>query len=154
MGCRGCQVACKQWNQLPAEKTRFDGNYQNPKHLSGKTWTLVNFIEPNDYDQNPRWLFRKQSCFHCAEATCVSVCPTGAAKKRDDGIVFIDQGICAGCKYCVETCPFGTPQFDRKTGTVKKCRMCLDRVGNGLKPACATACPTGALAFKDDPNEA
>ncbi len=149
MGCRACQVACKQWNQLPAEKTRFTGTYQNPPKLSATTWTLVNFIEPEDFDQNPRWLFRKQSCFHCLEATCVNVCPTGAAKKREDGIVHIDQNMCSGCKYCVETCPFLTPHFNEDSGTVTKCRMCLDRVAGGLKPACATACPTGAVSYGD-----
>ena len=144
MGCRGCQVACKQWNQLPAEKTRNTGTYQNPPRLSGKTWTLVSFIEPDDGDV--RWLFRKQQCLHCGEATCLQVCPTGAIK-RQRGIVFIDQDICTGCKYCVETCPFGTPHPNPDTGTAMKCRMCLDRVVNGLKPACVTACSTGALNF-------
>ena len=147
MGCRACQVACKQWNQLPAEKTTFTGSYQNPPNLSGHTWTLVNFVEPDDYDQNPRWLFRKQSCMHCVEPVCVTVCPTGAAKKREDGIVYIDQDVCAGCKYCVESCPFKTPQYDREVGAVRKCRMCMDRVNEGMKPACATACPTGAISF-------
>ncbi len=147
MGCRGCQVACKQWNQLAADKTEFTGTYQNPPRLSGKTWTLVEFIEPADFDKNPRWLFRKRSCLHCTDATCQMVCPTGAIKKRRDGIVHIDQSICTGCKYCVETCPFGTPHPDWDTGTAKKCRMCLDRVADGLKPACATTCPTGAISF-------
>ena len=147
MGCRSCQVACKQWNQLPAEKTRFTGTYQNPPKLSASTWTLVSFVEPEDYNTKARWLFRKQQCLHCEDATCVNVCPTGAARKREDGTVYIDQDICCGCKYCVESCPFMTPHFDRKSGTVKKCRMCLDRVANGLKPACATACPTGAVSY-------
>jgi formate dehydrogenase iron-sulfur subunit len=145
MGCRGCQVACKQWNQLPAEKTRFTGTYQNPPDLSAKTWTLINFIEPED--GNVRWLFRKRQCLHCEQASCVDVCPTGAAKKRDDGIVYIDQDMCAGCKYCAETCPFNTPKYDHHAGTIKKCRMCLDRVTNSLKPACVTACPTGAVSY-------
>jgi len=147
MACRGCQVACKQWNQLPAEKTRFTGTYQNPPRLSAKTWTLVEFIEPEDFNQNPRWLFRKTQCLHCGNPTCVQVCPTGAAKQRADGVVYIDQSICAGCKYCVETCPFGTPHADLVSGTAKKCRMCLDRLDDGLKPACVSACPTGALDF-------
>jgi formate dehydrogenase beta subunit len=145
MACRACQVACKQWNQLPAEKTHFTGTYQNPPRLSAKTWTLINFVEPEEGET--RWLFRKQQCLHCSDATCVNVCPTGAARKREDGIVVIDQDICTGCKYCVESCPFRTPQFDCKTGTVKKCKMCLDRVTNGLEPACAKACPTGAVSY-------
>lgn len=147
MGCRGCQVACKQWNQHKAEKTRFTGTYQNPPRLSGETWTLVQFIEPDDYDSNPRWLFRKQQCLHCTDAVCAKVCPTGAIRKRENGIVYINQGICTGCKACVETCPFHVPKFDHVTGTARKCWLCSDRVENGLKPACATACPTGAVRF-------
>ncbi|MFC1582110.1 4Fe-4S dicluster domain-containing protein [Planctomycetota bacterium] len=147
MGCRACQVACKQWNQLPATKTRQTGTYQNPPALSGDTWTLVNFVEPDDGDV--RWLFRKDACNHCGDPTCVEVCPTGACKKREDGIVFIDQDLCAGCKYCVETCPFNIPHPDHRSGNARKCRMCLDRVDSGLAPACATACPTDAVQFGD-----
>ena len=145
MGCRACQVACKQWNQLPAVKTHFTGSYQNPPTLNASTWTLIQFIEPEDGPV--RWLFRKQQCLHCGDPACVDACPTGAMKKRADGIVFVDQDMCAGCKYCVEVCPFGTPQADHNSGTAKKCRMCIDRVDNGLQPACATACPTGAVKF-------
>jgi len=147
MGCRGCQVACKQWNQHAGEKTSFTGTYQNPPRLSANTWTLIQFIEPEDYNENPRWLFRKQQCHHCVDAPCEQVCPTGAIKKLENGIVYINQNICTGCKYCVEVCPFDIPQFDRDSGTVRKCWMCLDRVKNGLKPACVTACPTGAVSF-------
>lgn len=149
-GCRGCQVACKQWNQLPANETKQKGTYQNPPKLAGNTWTLVHFIEPDTreaFDKNPRWLFRKQQCFHCDDPACLSVCPTGAIQKRDNGIVEINQRICAGCKYCVEVCPFSTPQADHETGTARKCKMCLDRVAEGLEPACAKACPTGAVMF-------
>jgi formate dehydrogenase iron-sulfur subunit len=146
MGCRGCQVACKQWNGLPAEKTKFTGTYQNPPHLSGKTWTLVEFIEPAEGEV--RWLFRKRQCMHCAEATCVNICPTGAAQRDEEtGIVYIDQTICTGCKYCVESCPFGSVKFDHEKGTAQKCRLCIDRVKNNLTPACAQACPTGAITF-------
>lgn len=145
IGCRACQVACKQWNQNAAENTKFTGSYQNPPKLSASTWTLIQFIEP---EGDPiRWLFRKQQCFHCGEPACVAACPTGALKKRPDGIVIIDQKICAGCKYCVQACPFQIPHSDPITGTAKKCRMCIDRVDNGLKPACVTACPTGALLY-------
>ena len=140
-------MACKQWNQNEAEKTKFTGTYQNPARLSAKTWTLVQFIEPHDYDDNPRWLFRKQQCLHYTEAVCAQVCPTGAINKLENGTVYINQGICAGCKACVETCPFHIPKFDRVSGTVKKCWLCRDRVENGLKPACVTACPTGAIKF-------
>jgi formate dehydrogenase iron-sulfur subunit len=153
MGCRGCQVACKQWNQLPATKTKFGGTYQNPPKLSGTTWTMVHFGEPSktrgEFDKNPQWLFRKQQCLHCEDPACVTACPTGALRKQDNGIVYINQDVCAGCKYCVEVCPFETPHPDPNTGTARKCWMCLDRVTNGLQPACATACPTGAVQFGD-----
>jgi len=151
MGCRGCQVACKQWNQLPAEKTEFTGTYQNPPKLSGKTWTLISFneVEGTAPEKPTEWLFRKQQCLHCGTAACLQVCPTGAIKRDENGIVHIDQAICTGCKYCVETCPFGTPHPDSQTGTARKCRMCIDRVSNGMRPACVTACPTGALEFGD-----
>ena len=99
------------------------------------------------FDSDPQWFFRKQQCLHCSDPACVTACPTGALSKLDNGIVYIDQSICAGCKYCVEVCPFSTPHPDHKSGTAKKCRMCLDRVENGLEPACATACPTGAVCF-------
>ena len=144
MGCRACQVACKQWNQLKAVKTEFTGSYENPKHLSGDTWTIVRFIESNN--GGPKWRFRKQQCMHCEDASCVTVCPTGAAQKRPNGIVTIDQKLCAGCKYCVEACPFQTPKVSG-AGTAIKCRFCYDRVENGLQPACVKACATGALYF-------
>ena len=148
MGCRGCQVACKQWNQLRAEKTEFTGTYQNPPRLSGQTWTLITFNEIEGTEPQPvKWLFRKEQCHHCGEATCLQVCPTGAIRKTDEGIVYIDQAVCAGCKYCVETCPFQVPHADHTTGTARKCWMCMDRVQNGMKPACATACTTGAIEF-------
>jgi formate dehydrogenase iron-sulfur subunit len=145
MACRACQVACKQWNQLPAEKTHFTGSYQNPPNLSGKTWTLISFTEPEEGET--RWLFRKLQCLHCTQASCVLVCPTGAAIRRDDGVVVIDQAACTGCKACVESCPFNTPKYDPETGTARKCTFCLDRVENGLEPACAKVCPTGAITY-------
>ena len=120
MGCRGCQVACKQWNQLPAEETKFTGSYQNPPNLTAHTWTLINFVEPEDFDQNPRWLFRKEQCFHCTDASCAQVCPTGAitqltlkekaktqiarAKVRRDACIAWEDG--AVCMVCDEYCPY------------------------------------------------
>ena len=145
MGCRGCQVACKQWNQLKAVKTHFRGTYENPPSLSGQTWTRIRFFESDN--GSPWWRFAKQQCLHCEEASCVNVCPTGAARKLDNGIVVIEQSLCTGCKYCIEACPFQTPKFNEKTGTAIKCRFCYDRVANGIDPACVKACPTGALYF-------
>ncbi len=144
--CRGCQVACKQWNQLPAEKTTNRGSYENPATLSSKTWTKVTFKETSN-DGNPEWLFAKTQCMHCTDATCVRVCPTGAAQKTELGAVIIDQKECTGCRFCVENCPFEVPQYDETTNTAKKCRLCYDRISNGLGPACAKTCPTGAVQF-------
>jgi len=146
IGCRSCQVACKQWNQLPAVTTVFTGTYENPPVLSGKTWTRIHFNEVSE-NGRVRWLFGKGQCMHCTDATCVSVCPTTAARKYEGGFTLIDQSICAGCKNCVESCPFGSIQMDGETGTAKKCTMCYDRILNGLQPACAKACPTGAISF-------
>jgi formate dehydrogenase iron-sulfur subunit len=144
--CRGCQVACKQWNQLPAEKTTNKGSYENPPALTAKTWTKVGFKETGQNGQ-VEWLFAKRQCFHCTDPTCAKVCPTGAVKKTDYGAVVIDEKKCSGCKFCVQNCPFEVPQYDESANTVKKCWLCFDRISNGLDPACAKTCPTGAIQF-------
>ena len=145
--CRGCQVACKQWNDLPAEETHNWGSYQNPKHLSASTWKLVKFNEVGSGDDF-RWLFTPSQCLHCTGASCISVCPTGAAY-RHGAYVLIDQSVCIGCGYCVEACPFGVPHSmpgpdERHKSTARKCTFCIDRVSAGLTPACAKTCPAGA----------
>jgi len=148
--CRGCQVACKQWNDLPAEKTHNWGSYQNPPGLSANTWKLVTFHEVEKDDQ-VKWLFLPMQCLHCTQASCVSVCPTGAARHLGE-FVLIDENQCIGCGYCVQACPFGVPHSipgidDHHKGTARKCIFCIDRVSNGLLPACAKTCPAGAYKF-------
>ncbi len=145
MACRACQVACKEWNDLPAEKTHNWGTYENPPRLSAHTWTRVRFLETTG--SAVEWNFIKQQCMHCTEAPCVANCPTGAMHKVQDNFVVVDQNWCIGCRYCVQSCPYGVPALDPDTGTVKKCTFCVDRVTQGLKPACAKACPTGAISF-------
>ena len=141
MACRGCQVACKQWNGLPAEETKQRGTYENPPELSGTTWIRVEFRE-----RPGEWLFRAHSCMHCTNASCEGVCPTGAISHQGE-VVIIDQELCIGCGYCAEACPFDVPHRDEATGTARKCTFCIDRITNGLEPACAKTCPPGAIQF-------
>ncbi|MEW5801650.1 MAG: 4Fe-4S dicluster domain-containing protein [bacterium] len=172
--CRGCQVACKQWNDLPAEDTSFFGGpgYQNPKDLSSITYTLVRFFwsgkKGTDVDGYGNWQFLKYGCMHCKNPRCKLVCDSmyKAIYKDEDGFVQINQNICkpALCNACSAGCPFGIPKPD--TQSVWKCTACINRRGdtypqtikdpdsawlNGpeLVPACVSACPTGALQYGD-----
>jgi formate dehydrogenase iron-sulfur subunit len=146
--CRGCQVACKQWNELEAEETTNRGTYENPPELSPSTWNKIRFTEL-EQDGEFRWLFTRLACMHCTDASCASVCPTNAISKADNGFVIIDQDWCIGCGYCVQACPYHVPHKDERTGTARKCTSCIDRTSNGLRPACVTTCPTGALMYGD-----
>jgi formate dehydrogenase beta subunit len=150
--CRGCQAACKQWNDLPAEETQNWGSYQNPVDLSYDTYTLIHFDEHEHEDGTLAWLFLNQRCLHCTEAACVDVCPTGALSYNEMGFVSFEEDKCNGCGYCSQYCPFGIPrlnQISTISGEAKssKCTFCQDRITNGLSPACAQACPTGAILY-------
>ena len=147
-GCRGCQLACKQWNGLPAKQTVAAGTYQNPPDLQPNTWTLIRFQEVAAKD-GVKWLFRKDGCMHCTHAACVKVCPSGALYYSDLGTVGIIKERCIGCKECVTACPFEIPRYDSVTDKVYKCDLCLSRIQADLPPACVKACPTGALTFGD-----
>ncbi len=158
MACRGCQVACKQWNDrqgyVPGvRETHNVGTYENPLKLDPQTWTRIKFIE---YDDGERfqWLFMKEGCMHCTNAACADVCPTGALKYGPYGIITFERELCNGCGYCSQFCPFHIPQLEvinRLTGEAKssKCVFCQDRTTNGLKPACVKTCPAGALDWGD-----
>lgn len=154
IGCRACQVACKQWNELSGEKTEFFGGpgYQNPADLSPQTWTLVKFKEVSVGDRL-EWLFRQHQCLHCGDAACIAACPVRPKKAmtRDEeyGFVYIDQERCIGCGACQMYCPFSVPKIDEKAAKSTKCNLCMERVRNGLVPACAKACATGAITFGD-----
>lgn len=147
-GCRGCQLACKQWNGLPAGQTVAAGTYQNPPDLQPNTWTLIRFQEVAA-KEGVKWLFRKDGCMHCTNAACVKVCPSGALYHSDLGTVGIIKERCIGCKECVAACPFEIPRYDSVTDKVYKCDLCLTRIRADLPPACVKACPTGALTFGD-----
>lgn len=147
IGCRACQVACKQWNQLPAEEPEWTGSYQNHEHFTDKTWRLVRFIEEKTEQGGPKWHLMSDICKHCVQAGCLEACPTGAIYRTEFGTVNINQDTCNGCRYCVSACPFGVVSFNKGTGRVNKCTFCEDRTANGLGPACAKACPTQSIQF-------
>ena len=147
IGCRGCQVACKQWNQNPAEETVFTGTYENPPSLSSTTWMRIMFREHEAENGGVDWLMVKQGCMHCTEAACMMACPAGAIYRTEYDTVKVDELKCIGCNYCVAACPFHVIGFDRLANKARKCTFCLDRLESGLKPACASACPTGSITF-------
>jgi formate dehydrogenase beta subunit len=147
--CRGCQLACKQWNALPAKQTYNRGSYQNPPDLQSNTWMLIRFQEISNGNGGVKWIFRKDSCMHCTDAACVKVCPSGALFYTKYGTVGLDAEKCIGCKECISSCPFEVPRYDEEIDKIAKCDMCFSRVGNALIPACVKACPTGALQFGD-----
>jgi formate dehydrogenase iron-sulfur subunit len=109
--CRGCQAACKQWNELEAEETKNTGSYENPPDLSPRTWIKMRFNEVEN-GNGLSWLFTRRACMHCDEAGCVKVCPTKAVFHHEAGFVLIDRDKCTGCGYCVEACPFDVPRLD------------------------------------------
>ena len=147
IGCRGCQAACKQWNQLPAEETSFTGSYENPPRLSSSTWMTIKFREHENEAGGVDWLMTKQGCMHCADAACVLACPAGAIYRTEYHTVKVDEVKCIGCNYCAGVCPFVVIGFDRLSNKARKCTFCLDRLQAGLKPACASTCPTGSITF-------
>lgn len=156
-GCRACQVACKQWNDLPHEVTVCWGCYDNPPDLSPSTWSRIAFHEWEE-DGQPKWMFRPVRCFHCTDAPCVASCPTSALFKDTRGFTAYDESLCNGCGYCSQACPYNIPRltdmdtFEGKAnvtgkGKASKCTFCQDRVHNGLVPACAKTCASGAIQY-------
>lgn len=160
IACRACQVACKQWWELPAVATSNRGTYENPAALSAQTWNRIRFFETSPTTSSVRWLFARQACMHCTTAVCVWVCPSYARTYDALGFVTIDQERCIGCGRCVEYCPFAVPslgsanvsprvavQMGTPRSVAYKCKFCEDRVKDGLAPSCVKTCPTGALQF-------
>jgi formate dehydrogenase beta subunit len=145
--CRGCQVACKQWNELPGLRTKNLGTYQNPPDLQWNTWTLIRFQEYVNTKGEFKWMFRKDGCMHCTDAACVKVCPSGALSQTDFGTVGLKKHLCIGCKNCIAACPFEIPRYNKATDKASKCDLCLTRIQSNRRPACVKSCPTGALSI-------
>jgi len=149
IGCKACEVACKEWNQVPSDGYQWTGNsYDNTVALGHSTWRHVRFVEGVRGGQ-PSWDFSSDVCKHCEHAGCLEACPTGAIVRTEFGGVFIQPDICNGCGYCVVSCPFGVVDRRPDDGRAFKCTFCYDRQKVGLAPACATACPTQSIQFGD-----
>src|SRR4051812_32907064 len=160
IGCKACEVACKQWNQLPMDNLGFTGfSYDNTGDLGASTWRHVSFVERlgNGDGERPTvlppfqsdWLMMSDVCKHCVQAGCLQACPTGAIIRTEFDTVIIQQDICNGCGYCLPACPFGVPEISPADGKAHKCTLCYDRLVDGLEPACAKACPTDSIQFGD-----
>jgi formate dehydrogenase iron-sulfur subunit len=161
IGCKACEVACKEWNSVPEDGLELSGmSYDNTVSLSASTWRHVAFIEqvvPPDAvlalgddlaePPAPRWLMASDVCKHCTEAGCLDVCPTGAIMRSEFGTVVVQDDVCNGCGYCVSACPFGVIGRRETDGGAHKCTLCYDRIVDGLTPACAKACPTESIQF-------
>jgi formate dehydrogenase iron-sulfur subunit len=147
IGCKACQAACLEWNDLRVEVGSCSGVYDNPLDLSAKSWTVMRFSE---VEQNGKleWLIRKDGCMHCADPGCLKACPApGAIIQYANGIVDFHQENCIGCGYCVTGCPFNIPRISKDDSKAYKCSLCSDRVAVGQAPACVKSCPTGAIQF-------
>jgi formate dehydrogenase iron-sulfur subunit len=157
IGCKACEVACKEWNNLPADSMSMSGmSYDNTRELSANTWRHVKFIERiSDGDERAgemqpyqsNWLMMSDVCKHCSNAPCLDVCPTGAIFRTEFDTVVVQNDICNGCGYCVPACPFGVVDLSVQDGKAHKCTLCYDRMKGGLEPACAKACPTDSIQF-------
>jgi formate dehydrogenase iron-sulfur subunit len=163
IGCKACEVACKEWNHVPEDGLNLLGmSYDNTGGLGASTWRHVAFIEqiarPGDALRDAagssafsadgsRWLMASNVCKHCTESACLDVCPTGALMRTEFGTVVVQSDICNGCGYCISACPFGVIDRREGDGRAWKCTLCYDRLGAGQEPACAKACPTQSIQF-------
>jgi formate dehydrogenase iron-sulfur subunit len=149
-GCRGCQVACKQWNERTTRETSLNGNFTNPKQMSSDCFTHIRFIE-NEKNGRPVWSFVKDQCLHCNDPACVSACPVAALKKTEAGPVVYDYDRCIGCRYCMMACPFQIPKYEWEQilPWVQKCSFCSERIKDGIEPACIKVCPTETMFYGD-----
>ncbi len=158
IGCKACEVACKEWNEAPDDGFSWSGHsYDNTHALGASTWRHVLFLEQKQsmgsqlagINEPFRWQFLSDVCKHCANAGCLEACPTGSIVRTEVGSVFVQPDICNGCGYCVVSCPFGVIDKRPDDGRAFKCTFCYDRQKAGLIPACAKACPTQSIQFGD-----
>lgn len=152
IGCKACQVACMQWNDLRDEVGENHGTYDNPRDLTPQSWTVMKYSEivtkTEDEGDRLEWLIRKDGCMHCDEPGCLKACPApGAIVKYTNGIVDFISENCIGCGYCVAGCPFDVPRISKVDSKAYKCSLCADRVAVNMEPACVKICPTGAIRF-------
>ncbi len=153
IGCKACEVACKEWNGVPDDGFRLTGmSFDNTGGLSGNTWRHVAFVETHAPaadagDGELRWLMASDVCKHCTHAACLDVCPTGALIRTEFGTVVVQDDVCNGCGYCVPACPFGVIGRREHDGRAFKCTLCYDRLRAGMLPACAQTCPTDSIQF-------
>jgi formate dehydrogenase iron-sulfur subunit len=174
IGCKACEVACKQWNDLPSDGGEFvkGGSYDHTRELNASTWRHVRFVELAESDSRPvdfahhdvdlvaaaeayqqpfagfgDWVFMSDVCKHCTNAGCLDACPTGALIRSEFGTVVLQPDVCNGCGYCIPACPFGVIDRDPDDGRAAKCTLCYDRLEDGLEPACAKSCPTDSIQF-------
>jgi formate dehydrogenase iron-sulfur subunit len=149
IGCKACEVACKQWNQLPDDGMFFSGmSYDNTMALGASTWRHVAFVE-RERQGDLSWLMLSDVCKHCQRAGCLEACPTGAIIRTEFDTVFVQPDVCNGCGYCVVGCPFGVIDRNQQDGRAWKCTLCYDRLKDDLEPACAKSCPTDSIQFGD-----
>jgi formate dehydrogenase iron-sulfur subunit len=156
IGCKACEVACKEWNHVPEDGLTFTGmSYDNTIGLGADTWRHVAFIEQRKQvtaqdggvGSELRWLMASDVCKHCTHAACLDVCPTGALFRTEFGTVVVQEDICNGCGYCIPACPYGVIDQRKDDGRVWKCTLCYDRLRDDMEPACAQACPTNSIQF-------
>ncbi|MBO0886313.1 MAG: 4Fe-4S dicluster domain-containing protein [Acidimicrobiales bacterium] len=164
IGCKACEVACKEWNHVPEDGLALSGmSYDNSLGLGADTWRHVAFVEQRkpvaaqvagvSHDGSDpaghhlRWLMASDVCKHCTHAACLDVCPTGALFRTEFGTVVVQEDICNGCKYCIAACPYGVIDQRQGDGRAWKCTLCYDRLSVGMEPACAKACPTDSIQF-------
>jgi len=148
IGCKACQVACMEWNDLRDDIGNCVGSYDNPADLSAQSWTIMRFAEHETPQGDLEWLIRKDGCMHCEDPGCLKACPApGAIVQYTNGIVDFHEENCIGCGYCITGCPFDVPRISEKDHKAYKCTLCSDRVAVGQEPACVKTCPTGAIVF-------